>query len=568
MPAPLCRHGWICLLPLVLFSIYGIMDSTFVSKNLQATHSLLTRSSLQRGSRTSDLGVRHVLARQTPKSTRSKHQVPRKQQRHRRNLMYSKLTGTKATLEDIPEPSWEIFIYLTGDNMRGVSVVDDMKHKGDPLNYEEIRWETKLAIKLLRELQKGDKSNWAPYIRILPKSVDLPMFWEQNDLDELELDAMKDMVTDYKYQLDQAWYEVEQRYPDFTRELFDWAWSIVLSRSFSFETNSGERHALIPIADMFNHGSDTPLEFSNESEPNYRANILYPPSNVVWKVRKDKMGRIGMEMRMSEDLPKEQEALISYGGSDKVTFIANNDLLLLNYGFVSGGNSLDDINAFENIEHLIRWYIDARSIDPTGKPSANDVERDFFKMPSANKFNIMHGGNLDTRAVLAVLNMERLRAGLTISNEVDSSEATSFARRTIVMRLVQLMYDEFPSGLKRDLLLLSGDLREPETWEPALMKPDIDSRETMDKIHYAQLAIGYSRALQALTEMGVIASSSGHISDVDTASVPTSLKYGSRLWRAVQYRAHKKMMLVDAILHFGDSLENTDAYQEFKNKES
>ncbi|KAF3775357.1 Fructose-bisphosphate aldolase-lysine N-methyltransferase [Nymphaea thermarum] len=44
----------------------------------------------------------------------------------------------------------------------------------------------RIALFILREMAVGEKSDWSPYIRILPKQMDSTIYWSEEELAELE----------------------------------------------------------------------------------------------------------------------------------------------------------------------------------------------------------------------------------------------------------------------------------------------------------------------------------------------------------------------------------------------
>ncbi|KAI5062087.1 hypothetical protein GOP47_0022626 [Adiantum capillus-veneris] len=121
-------------------------------------------------------------------------------------------------------------------------------------------WVT-LALFLLFE--KGMPSSpWRSYIDILPHTLDSPLFWSDEELAQIEgtqllgsisgyhqhvyneyTQLMEDVITPNPQLFDQSM---------FTREAFLWAFGILRSRTFPPLT--GDDLALVPLADLVNHG--------------------------------------------------------------------------------------------------------------------------------------------------------------------------------------------------------------------------------------------------------------------------------------------------------------------------
>jgi len=73
----------------------------------------------------------------------------------------------------------------------------------------------RLIFFIAYEISKGEKSLWAPYFEITEES-DLPCFWEDKDIEELEDELLKAEIKDYKEEYDaeyEALHEIASMYP-------------------------------------------------------------------------------------------------------------------------------------------------------------------------------------------------------------------------------------------------------------------------------------------------------------------------------------------------------------------
>mmetsp|Transcript_33591 Transcript_33591/g.73311 ORF Transcript_33591/g.73311 Transcript_33591/m.73311 type:complete len:494 (-) Transcript_33591:326-1807(-) len=118
-----------------------------------------------------------------------------------------------------------------------------------------------VTLFLLHERSLGAASDWAPYISVLPSSLDLPMYWSEDELKELEGTQVLESTLGYLGYA-QSEYEGLQEYvfkpnPDvfpediYNAESFLWAFGILRSRTF--DPFVGDDIALVPGADLINH---------------------------------------------------------------------------------------------------------------------------------------------------------------------------------------------------------------------------------------------------------------------------------------------------------------------------
>eukprot|EP00347_Sterkiella_histriomuscorum_P011977 403370373 len=118
--------------------------------------------------------------------------------------------------------------------------------------------QTSLIFFVALELLKGEESYWHPYFETAQDS-DLPQFWEDQNIDELEDALIKaelqmhqvDFIGDYEIA-----HGIANHYPDlvhaekFTIEIYKRAYNIVTTRCFGWSCPST---CLVPFADCFNH---------------------------------------------------------------------------------------------------------------------------------------------------------------------------------------------------------------------------------------------------------------------------------------------------------------------------
>ncbi|CAM9159340.1 unnamed protein product, partial [Discosporangium mesarthrocarpum] len=184
-----------------------------------------------------------------------------------------------------------------------------------------LRGDTGLALFIMQEKIRGEKSFYWPFLRILPDPYNLSCWTEQELLelqDEKLVRRSKSRNKHCRLQYDErTMFELRLRYPDvystdvYTFELFLYAWRIIQTRAF------GKRlpwTALVPIADCMNHGNvQTKYDFDVDGNDTFR---LFPSGENHYL--------------------QGSEVLNSYGRRP-------NDNLLLEYGFSMMDNQWDEV---------------------------------------------------------------------------------------------------------------------------------------------------------------------------------------------------------------------------------
>lgn len=124
-----------------------------------------------------------------------------------------------------------------------------------------------IALFLLREKALGPSSPWFPYLRILPRSTNSPIFWSDEELLEIQGTQLLSTTEGVKEYVQSEFMKVEEEiilpntslFPSYvTFTDFLWAFGILRSRAFS--GLRGENLVLIPLADLVNHNSSITLE--------------------------------------------------------------------------------------------------------------------------------------------------------------------------------------------------------------------------------------------------------------------------------------------------------------------
>ncbi|KAI8094076.1 hypothetical protein BDF21DRAFT_331545 [Thamnidium elegans] len=206
--------------------------------------------------------------------------------------------------------------------------------------YLELPGWSPLILSLMYESQKQD-SFWKPYFDVLPRNFSTPMFWDQQDLKELN---GTDIVSKIGKEDAEATYErdikpIVEKYSDIfdknvhNLDLYHLCGSLIMSYSFNDELQKAEKEekeeedseeeeeeeeeeqgliSMVPMADLLNHKTG----YNN-------ARLFHEQDS--------------LQMKAIKDVAKGEQIYNTYGD------LCNADLLR-KYGFV------DDVNEFDIVE--------------------------------------------------------------------------------------------------------------------------------------------------------------------------------------------------------------------------
>eukprot|EP01029_Cantina_marsupialis_P004750 TRINITY_DN1493_c1_g2_i1.p1 TRINITY_DN1493_c1_g2~~TRINITY_DN1493_c1_g2_i1.p1 ORF type:complete len:544 (-),score=144.53 TRINITY_DN1493_c1_g2_i1:654-2285(-) len=179
-----------------------------------------------------------------------------------------------------------------------------------------------LVVTLAIEFDKGEESAFKPYLDVLPTDLsNFPIFWSKEELKYLEGSHILRELEIRKQNLFRDYEMLKTILPEIMTsinyERFQRLRTIVGSRNFSIKVNGEPLTALVPFADMLNHGvpRQTSWEFNDEAK--------------------------AFMMTSTEEIKAHQEVVDSYG-------LKSNSKLLLHYGFAlesncrNNGSSLND----------------------------------------------------------------------------------------------------------------------------------------------------------------------------------------------------------------------------------
>lgn len=237
-----------------------------------------------------------------------------------------------------------------------LAITDDPEdEESNALVGADAPWSVRLVCKVLRMASAGDESPWAPYLKVLPTAVPNPLStfsWE---------DTQAIAYEPARRQLDHAaWLAASSldSLPDgaagpaplLSRESFEWALSVVHSRTFGSAGRTGGVgvRMLVPLVDMLNHAGDE--DRSTTAGP---AAVPMPVAvdNVRWDIVSKIGGEYFMVLTATRDIIAGEELLLSYGER-------SNDDFFMHYGFIPSRNVHDDVILFCTIEEAIDWHLE------------------------------------------------------------------------------------------------------------------------------------------------------------------------------------------------------------------
>ena len=188
--------------------------------------------------------------------------------------------------------------------------------------------DTSLHALLAASLALDKTTKYDAWTAVLPTWADFeaytPFMWPP-ELQNLLPKPATDLLRKQQAKFEQEWDPVAEAYPDMQRQDFLYAWFIVNTRTFYYETPlmktfpHNDKLALLPVADLLNH-ADVGCQVS-----------FCPESFTIVADRGYSAG---------------EEIFISYGGH-------SNDFLLAEYGFVLAANRWDEVCLDEVILPLL-----------------------------------------------------------------------------------------------------------------------------------------------------------------------------------------------------------------------
>ena len=346
-------------------------------------------------------------------------------------------------------------------------------------------WGVRLACRLLQERTKGSDSTFAPYVALLPDSVPgSPLLYTEDEVASLqyppavaEAREMRDAVQTWFRKLES---EAPASLAGADLEAFKRAVSVVHSRTYGIasaaEGNEGYFRALLPLADLLNHGGDkypetalSPAGTKGGRAGEAPASAKWPASgcsdNIAWSELSDE-GVI--EFAATRPIASHEEASMSYGER-------GNDHFLMYYGFVPPRNPHDDVVVFSDVDHALSWHMvfhpelwdagedeEANARESAARAAVRATEqvlastKDGALMNAEPRLKVLPGGRADARLVsLFAAAYAGTDAGVEKGKEMLDVDVSS-AHADIARRCAELLR-QMPTDLKRDNAILRGE---------------------------------------------------------------------------------------------------------------
>ena len=296
---------------------------------------------------------------------------------------------------------------------------------------DDLRGDTLLCVFLMSERLKGERSFYAPYLRVLPSAPPSASRWTEQELSELQDPFLarrakaRGAAIGERYRrfvLPVLEEEALRGHPvlrpaAFTEELFAWAWGIVSSRAF------GRRlpwAALVPMADCLNH-ANVATKYAFDAPP---------PAEGGPEPRK--AGAAGSsEFRLFSTAPAGcragEEVYNSYGRRA-------NDNLLLEYGFALRDNEWDAISVQASLRQELR-LLGAEATEPPKRALlrlAHLPGSRTFRLGPAFEAPVLHHLRICT---LLPEEIEAARGGVGVEGVAEDAERLERLRAALYDRL-------------------------------------------------------------------------------------------------------------------------------------
>ena len=184
-----------------------------------------------------------------------------------------------------------------------------------------------LLLHLMHERNLKESTHSA-YFNILPPRFQTTVFWSEEDLKYLEGSQLFDATKQRKEAMGKTYDNLFSFLKEknagiftseaFSQEQFEWALSLVWSRSVSVKSGESNAFIIIPGVDLFNHGKGmASVQVADDGN--------------------------SMLVIAETDIPKDTEIGLDYGNK-------SNSELLLSYGFVLGENPYDGVSLTLNVD--------------------------------------------------------------------------------------------------------------------------------------------------------------------------------------------------------------------------
>ena len=229
-----------------------------------------------------------------------------------------------------------------------------------------------------------------------------------------------------------------------SEEEFKCAVAVVHSRTYgvsSGDTGEGYFRALLPLADLLNHGGDEYIDETRSSTSTVST------ETVAWSEITDEEDESEIAFSAQKTLEPGEEALMSYGER-------SNDHFLLYYGFVPRKNPHDDVIIFENFDSAMMWHAMCfdefwrREDIAIREQNAVRAYKETSKMlretsdgaliDAEPRLKVLSDGRVDARVLAAFAALYAGDSELANNQETDR-ESLNAARKDVALRCEQLI---------------------------------------------------------------------------------------------------------------------------------
>jgi hypothetical protein len=350
-------------------------------------------------------------------------------------------------------------------------------------------WGVRLACRLLQELKKRELSEFRAYLELLPVDIETsPLHYSEDLIAQICYPQAQNEIREMKTAVNK-WFDLLEK-DDFnvaiagaTREEFTKAVAVVHSRTYgmsSGETGEGYFRALLPLADLLNHGGEQFLDENRSStaivntETVAWSEILVDDDNVN-DDNDDEQEAASIMFTAQKTLEPGEEATMSYGDR-------SNDHFLIYYGFIPKNNPHDDVIIFENFDSAMIWHamcfdefwrredIQARELNAVRafKETSLALENttDAMLTKSEPRMKVLSDGRVDARLLAAFAALYAGDEELSRKNAADDTESLNAARKDVALRCEQLLQTmQKASGKNEAEEIFESSLRTKKTYE-------------------------------------------------------------------------------------------------------
>jgi hypothetical protein len=331
-------------------------------------------------------------------------------------------------------------------------IVDEAK--GHPEHTREViekaPWGVRLACRLLQERKKGAESAYAAYLELIPENVETsPLHYASEEVSRICYPPMEKEIEEMRKAV-KKWYddlnagEGKEALAGASEEEFKCAVAVVHSRTYgvsSGDTGEGYFRALLPLADLLNHGGDEYIDETRSSTSTVST------ETVAWSEITDEEDESEIAFTAQKTLEPGEEALMSYGER-------SNDHFLLYYGFVPRKNPHDDVIIFENFDSAMMWHAMCfdefwrREDIAIREQNAVRAYKETSKMlretsdgaliDAEPRLKVLSDGRVDARVLAAFAALYAGDSELANNQETDR-ESLNAARKDVALRCQQLI---------------------------------------------------------------------------------------------------------------------------------